>query len=80
MEADELAGRIDGVARVLMALIADLEMREQIDGGRFCRSVRASAAGRRRLPEHEVCAQVMEQIADQLDAARASRQSSEQEH
>lgn len=70
---DELAGRIDGVARVLMALIADLERRELLDGQRFSESLRRYAQGRGMHPGLEVSAHVMKEISDQLDEARKNR-------
>lgn len=69
----ELAGRIDGIGRTLALLIADLEMRECLNGDRFCHSLRNSAVARGRYPQHEKCAQVMLQIADELDGARQNR-------
>jgi hypothetical protein len=74
----ELAGRIDGVGRTLALLIADLEMRECLNGDRFCQSLRNSANGRGQYPQHEKSAQVMLQIADELDGARRSRAAAHQ--
>lgn len=71
----ELAQRIDGVAWVLMALIADLEKRELVDGERFCEALRRTADMRRQAVGLEIAAQVIEEVAGQLDAARQSRQS-----
>ena len=70
---DELAGRIDGVGRVLMQLIADLETRENLDGARFCQGVRRYAANRGRYADLQTSARVMKAIADEVDDARASR-------
>lgn len=70
---NELTGRIDGVARVLMNLIADLEVREVLNGQRFCQSVRNTAEGRAALAEHETSVRVMQQIASQLDTSRRNR-------
>jgi len=66
-----LEQRVDGVARVVLALIADLEVRECIDGERFCKSLRAAAEGRASVAGCEVSGAVMRQVCDQLDAARA---------
>ena len=74
----DLSGRVDGVARVLMALIADLEIRENLNGDRFCRSLRNSANARGRYQPHETSAQVMLQIADELEGARRSRSAAHQ--
>lgn len=70
---EELAGRIDGIGRVVAMLIADLEMREQLNGDRFCHQLRSYADQRGRYPEHRKSAQVIQQIADELDAARLNR-------
>lgn len=69
----ELAGRIDGIGRTLALLIADLEMRECLNGDRFCQSLRNSANARGQYPQHQKSAQVMQQIADELDGARTNR-------
>lgn len=68
-----LAERFDGLAWGFMALIADLEKREQIDGSRFCGALRRTAEGRRREAGLEIAAQTMEQLADRLDEARQAR-------
>ena len=73
VQFNELSGRIDGVARVLMAVIADLEMQERLDGNRFCQRLRRYADGRSQYQEHLKCVQVIRQIADELDAARLNR-------
>lgn len=73
--SNELAQRVDGVARVLMTLIADLEQREQLDGARLCRDLRQLADTRRTMAGLEVSAHVIEQIAEELDGARATRRS-----
>lgn len=71
--AAECSERIDGVAQVLMRLIADLEQRELLDGDRFCRGLRGTAA-LRRTDGLATSARTIGQIADQLDAARQARQ------
>lgn len=72
-EFSELAGRIDGIGRVLAMLIADLEMRESLNGDRFCQQIRSYAGQRGHFPEHLRSARVIQQIADELDAARLNR-------
>ncbi len=68
-----LALRVDGLARVLMRLIADMEIRESLDGNRFCRDLRQYADGRRRHPGLETSALAIKAIADELDEAREAR-------
>lgn len=70
---NELAGRIDGVGRVLAMLIADLEIRENLNGERFCQRLRDYAQGRGRYPGLEKSALVITEIADELEAARLNR-------
>lgn len=76
-DTDELAGRIDGVARALMTLCATLEVHGVIDGPSYTAALR----GVGRAPLHlanQVSLHTLAQIADQLDAARAIRQSWQQ--
>lgn len=74
MDFDELAARIDGVAWVLMSLIAQLEMDRRLDGDRFCDNLRNTAEGRGRFPGLERSAGMIRRIADDIDAARSARQ------
>lgn len=69
----DLAGRIDGVGRVLAMLIADLEIRENLDGERFCRQLRGYAQGRARHLGLDYSANLIGEIADEIDAARKNR-------
>lgn len=80
MAAKEIAERVDGVARVVMALIADLERRELVDGARFCAGLREMAEGRRTVAGLATAARVIEQIAAELDEAREVRRSRERSH
>ena len=73
---DELAGRIDGVAQAVLRLTAQLEM----DG--FMLGPRLAQAWREARPEHlalgvqlQASRKVLLQMAEQLDTARANRQS-----
>lgn len=70
---DELAARVDGLASVVMQLIADLELRENLDGSRLCRDLRQYADGRRKHPGLGRSALAIRSIADELDAARDRR-------
>lgn len=72
----ELSGRIDGVARVLMHLIADLELQGAIDGPGFSGHLRrhSEAQGLHHLrPAMAASAKVIWDIADTLDDARRNR-------
>lgn len=73
VEYAALEERFDGLAWSVMALICDLEKREQIDGARFCQSLRRVAAGRRQEAGLEIAAATMEQLAERLDEARSVR-------
>jgi hypothetical protein len=72
---DELAGRIDGVAQAVLRLTAQLEM----DG--FMLGPQLTQAWREARPENfalgvqlQASRKVLLQMAEQLDAARESRQ------
>jgi hypothetical protein len=69
---DDLAGRIDGVARVLMTLICQLEDSNTLDGDRHDRLLRSTAEGRS-TTGREKSATVIRQVADQLASARMNR-------
>lgn len=73
MDFDELAARIDAVGWAVKALIAELEMNHRLDGPGFCARLRESGRLRAAHMGLERCGQVVQQIADDVDAARASR-------
>jgi len=70
-----LAQRIDGVAWVLMSLIAQLEIDGRLNGADLCSSLRCTAAGRGRHLGLDGSAAVIQEIADRVDSARNARQS-----
>lgn len=73
---EDLQGRVDAVAQALLWLTAELEMAAVIDGSRLSAAWRA-----RQLPPGTAPAlaaaslRTLAQMADELDAARAVRQS-----
>lgn len=71
---DELAGRIDGVARALMIFIAQQEDQGAFDGERYTESLRRYAQQRGQAG-FGVCAFVLEQVAGEVDSAREYRSS-----
>lgn len=75
---EELAGRIEGVAVSLLALTSALEEKTLIDGDYLSRRWR-QAGQDRRVPGRPVCTQAAQQmlveLAAQIDAIRAARQS-----
>lgn len=72
---DELAGRIEGVSTVLLHLIADLEMREIMDGPRFTQGMRRAAEQLQFPQPHlEPTKRTLLEMASALDAARKNRQ------
>jgi len=73
-EFEELAGRVDGVARAVMHLAAALEMQGVIDGPHLSRMWRASVQPQ---AQGALLASrcVLQEMADRLDEARAVRQS-----
>jgi hypothetical protein len=68
----ELTGRIDGVARVVMTLICQLEDSNTLNGERLDRLLR-SLAENRNTAEQAVSSQVVRQMADQLVTSRRNR-------
>lgn len=68
----ELSGRIDGVARVVMTLICQLEDSNTLNGERLDRLLR-SLAENRNTAEQAVSSQVVRQMADQLATSRRNR-------
>ena len=75
-EQSELEGRIDGIAQALLRVVAELEVQRLIDGPRL------SEAWRNARPEHLATGPVMHasrtvllQLAEQMDDARAFRES-----
>ena len=69
---DELAGRIDGVARALMTLVALMETQGIVSGpdvSQAWRGVRRSPAN----PATRASLNTLAQMADELDAARRVR-------
>ena len=76
LEFNELAGRIEGLSRVVLRLVATLEDAQLIDGPRFADGLRGSV--RPRGPDDQILVrafQVLDDVADALDAARGRRQS-----
>lgn len=74
-EFDELAGRIEGIGRMVLALIADLEDRELLSGVRFSESLRSSAEALCfEGPSLASTKRTLLETADALDAARGGSQ------
>ena len=75
-EFDELAGRIDGMGRALLALAAVLEQAGVIDGPRLTSAMRAMPApGGASESLLSASRQTLLDLTDQLDDARSRRQS-----
>ncbi|PAK13977.1 MULTISPECIES: hypothetical protein [Burkholderia cepacia complex] len=72
---EELVARIDAIGQTVLRLIAQLETDNRIDGPRFSQTLLRVAAARHREPEpvHVRCGEVMQQLAQMLDEARARR-------
>lgn len=74
-EFNELAGRIDGITRVLLFLIADVEEAELIDGEEFTQRLRQfSAVLNFEQPHLEPSKRTILELADRIDTVRSSRQ------
>lgn len=73
-EFDELAGRIEGVGRMVLALIADLESRELLNGERFVQALRSTAQALHFEQAHlEATRRTMLETAKALESAREVR-------
>ncbi|KVP51487.1 hypothetical protein WJ91_01425 [Burkholderia ubonensis] len=72
---EELAARIDAIGQTVLRLTAQLEEDDRLDGPRFSQTLRRAAAARCREPEpvYVRCGEVMQQLAQMLDEARARR-------
>lgn len=70
---NELAARVDAVGHTLLFLIAELELQGAVDGPRLSQTLRRFGHGRGQHPGLERCGQVMQELAQRLDTARASR-------
>lgn len=72
---NELAGRIEGVAKAVMCLTAALEDARIIDGPRFADGLRRAVRPGAELPPLlEVARTTLQEMAAALDDARSSRQ------
>jgi len=76
VEFDELAGRIDAVAKALLQVTARLEMNGVIDGPQLSRAWR-QAVKPGQTPAHTASHRVLLELADVLDDARRSRHRSQ---
>lgn len=72
LQNEEMAGRIDGVARSLMMLIAHFEESGSLNGEHYSNDLRRFAASRDKAG-FVACAKVMQQMAHELDSARHNR-------
>lgn len=73
---NELAGRIEGVARLVLHLTAALEDAGTIDGPCFADGLRSAVRPSEDAAPHLTAAkQTLVELADALDDARSSRQS-----
>ena len=69
----ELAGRVEAVSWFVIRLAAELEIAGLIDGPSFCQQVRKPRWRSDQLERMQVAAWRLDQMADLLDQARASR-------
>lgn len=75
---DELAGRIDGLAQAVLRLTAQLETDGFIFGPRLAQAWREARPEHLALDEQLLASRkVLLQMAQQLDTARANRQSNQ---
>ncbi|MFZ5659170.1 MAG: hypothetical protein ACOY5C_04855 [Pseudomonadota bacterium] len=72
-EFNELSARIDAVGHTLLILMAELEVQGALDGPRLSQALRRFGHDRGQHPGFERCGQVMQELAQRLDTARARR-------
>lgn len=72
IEFDELAGRIDAVAKAMLQVTARLEMNGIIDGPQTSQAWR-QAVRPGRTTAHTTSHRILQELADALDDARRSR-------
>lgn len=73
---NELSGRIEGLAQAFLHLAALAEMQGQLDGQRLTEELRQRAESWPEQPEKPGLVRTLRFLAEQLDDARMSRQSS----
>ena len=73
MDANEVAVRVEAVAKFVLQLAAELEIAGLIDGTRFCDRLRGSARMQDQSDYIRGMRICIEHMADQLDQARAHR-------
>lgn len=75
LDFNELAGRIECVAKAFMCLTAVLEEARVIDGPRFADGLRRAVRPGAKSPPHlGVALTTLQEMSDALDDARSSRQ------
>jgi len=70
---DELAGRIEGLARAVLVLADMLEAQADVDGPTLSARWRRSVAARASAPSLATARRTLLELAAQLDEARATR-------
>lgn len=73
MDNIELAGRVEAVAKFVLELAAELEMKGVIDGPRFSQRLRGSDRIDDQVEYIRVARRRLEGMADRLDGAREAR-------
>ena len=74
-EFNELAGRVEGIGRAFMILVAMLEDERMVNGRRYCASLRRTAKGLCFDGPHLASAKrTLLEAAKALDEARKARQ------
>ena len=73
MDANELAGRVEAVAKFVLQLAAEMEMEGLIDGPRFSERLRGQARPEDQIAYLRIARSRLAGMADCLDEARAAR-------
>ncbi len=73
MTNSELSERLDGLAYVILALVADMDRREQINADLLAKELAAVAARKRAEAGLEIAAATIESLAEQMRASKVRR-------
>ena len=73
MTNSELSERLDGLAYVILALVADMDRREQINADLLAKELAAVAARKRAEAGLEIAAAIIESLAEQMRASKVRR-------
>lgn len=71
---DELAGRIEGIGRAVIALAWVMEKETDMDGASLTRRWREAAPGNTGRPDQQAASRTLHELAEHLDQMRSDHQ------